>query len=403
MKNLIFLLILSALTFVGCGDDETPTVSTPSTTSYIGSTSGGSVGINALSSLGRSSSSEDINMYSITLSSAGTFVITTATGLEVNGTYTTLSSGFVKLTVTSASGDNAPEAGAIAYGLNVPGLIFFLAPVDGDGEIIPMVTSGVCPSSSQDFLWSMAGAKDGAQNALTNSCNGTSTFGLDIVGRATIDADTLTVSEKYDICNGVPTEGSSELGFSCDSGIGTVTNSGNLDALMYLTAGGGAIVKTSPGTDDEKTIVALSGEDSLAISDLDGNYAGIVFVENSGSGDSLYSVVATIADDKLVVSEWDVENNTASTDPEAIAATVHTFTSNTPTDGMIYGKLDIDSDQTDNSIYAFVTCQADKNANSSGKNVIVCVGQAPNDGGSTEITTAGDGSDDAFSLVLVQK
>ena len=289
----------------------------------------------------------------------------------------------------------------IAYGLNVPGLIFFLAPVnpDGSGEIIPMVSSGTCPSSEQSFLWSMAGMVDGG-DGITRSCDGTTNNeGLDIVGSATISADTLTVNEKYDICN--LDQGVASLGFSCTSGIGTVTNesTGELDAIMYLTQGGGAIVKTSPSTVEEKTIVALEGETSLAIADLAGDYAGVLFIEGEGA-DMTKPMSATIADGKITVSEWDVETNTAVSD--GASGVIHTFSSNTPGAGFIQGELDVDGDYTAPlDTHAYVTCQADLDANSSGKNIVVCVGQAPD--GATEITAPGQGSDNAFSLVLVEK
>ena len=404
MKNFIFSLLLAAM-LGGCGDDEATTANapTPSTTSYIGTISGGAVAPFApLMSSASPTSSEDLGMWSISLTSAGTFVVTNADGLEASGTYESLDSGFVKLTVSLFNGE-APSEDMIAYGLNVPGLIFFLAPVnqDGSGEIIPMVSSGTCPSSEQSFLWSMAGMVDGG-DGMTRSCDGTiNAEGLDIVGNATINANTLTVNNKYDICNF--DQGTAELGFSCTSGIGTVTNqsTGNLDAIMYLTQGGGAIVKTSPGGAEEKTIVALEGEASLAITDLTGDYAGVLFIEGDGTpgSDSTKPVAATIADGKITVSEWDVETNTAVSD--GVSGAIHTFSSNTPGAGFIQGELDVDGDYITLNTHAYVTCQADLNANSSGKNIIICVGQAPD--GATPISTQGEGSDDAFSLVLVKK
>ena len=82
MKNFFFLLIFSTL-LVGCGDDEGDSVSssTGSSVSYIGTISGGSSSL-AHSTLSTSStnSSTDLGMWSITISSSNTFVVTNADG-----------------------------------------------------------------------------------------------------------------------------------------------------------------------------------------------------------------------------------------------------------------------------------------------------------------------------------
>jgi hypothetical protein len=408
MKKLLFLLICSTL-LVGCGDDDGDSVSssTGSSVSYIGTISGGSSSLvpSALS-ISPTTSSTDLGMWSITISSSNTFVVENADGLEVSGTVENLDSGFVKLTVSS-SNESEPQAGDIAYGLNVPGVIFFLAPVGDDGEVIPMVKSGTCPSTETSFLWSLAGAKDSDNNKVTKSCNNTDTEGLDIFGEATINSSEITIPSKYDICDN-SISGDFTGAFSCTDGVATITSEGAVDAYMYLTEGGGAIVKTQPGDSDEKTIVALAGESSLSISDLEGDYAGVLFIENDEEGDdSTKPVSATITSGvsgKIEVTEWDVENNTLKSG--GISGTIHNFESDTPMNGFIKGKLDVDENQSDESIYAFVVCQSDLNANGSGKNIVVCTGQEPkrdSEDNPEQITDPGAGSDNIFSLVLVEK
>ena len=74
--------------------------------------------------------------------------------------------------------------------------------------------------------------------------------------------------------------------------------------------------------------------------------------------------------------------------------------------GFIKGELDVDTDQSDGTTYAFVVCQSDLNANSSGKNIVVCTGQEPkrnSEDDLEEISLPGGGSDNVFSLVLVEK
>lgn len=404
MKNFFFLLIFSTL-LVGCGDDEGDSVSssTGSSVSYIGTISGGSSSL-AHSTLSTSSttSSTDLGMWSITISSSNTFVVTNADGLEVSGTVENLDSGFVKLTVSSAN-ESEPQAGDIAYGLNVPGVIFFLAPVSGDGEVIPMVKAGTCPSTEANFLWSLAGAKDSSSNNITQSCADGGDEGLDIFGQARIDSSEITIPSKYDICDNLISGGFTGA-FSCTDGVATITSEGSVDAYMYLTEGGGAIVKTQPGGGDEKTIVALAGESSLSLGELEGDYAGVLFVEGDEEGnDSTKPVSATISSDQIEVVEWDVESNTAKSGGDS--GIIHSFVSNTPMNGFIKGELDVDGDTNENT-YAYVVCQSDLNANSSGKNIVVCTGQEPNRSGTgelEEITAPGGGSENVFSLVLVEK
>ena len=64
--------------------------------------------------------------YSISLDTGdSTFTVTESeSSMTVNGTYTTLESGFTKLTVESASCDDAPSVGDQAYGIDVPGYLF---------------------------------------------------------------------------------------------------------------------------------------------------------------------------------------------------------------------------------------------------------------------------------------
>ena len=399
MKSLIFSLLLAAM-LGGCGGDDAATsTSTSTSTSYIGTISGGEAPTNtSLMSTNSTSSSEDLGMWSISLNPDGTFNVKNASVLDVSGTYESLDSGFVKLTATSVNGET-PSEEMTAYGLNVPGLIFFLAPINetGVGEIIPMVKSGSCPTSSTDLLWTIVGASDSTDNQITRNCVNAGAEGSDIFGSATITASSLELPAKYDICNN-SLGATTAMDFSCTSGVGTILNGSTVEAYMYLTEGGGAIVKTDPNGTDEKTIVALEKEDSLGYSDIEGVYAGILFIE-SESSDLTKPVKATIADNKIVITEWDVDTNTEVSD--GASGTIHTISDNTPGAGFIHGKIDVGADQTDSSIHAFVTCQADLDANSSGKNIIVCAGQEPDE--STTISLPGEGSDNSFSLVLVEK
>jgi hypothetical protein len=46
-----------------------------------------------------------------------------------------VTAGFLRLTVTDASGKDAPSPGDQGIALEVPGFAFLMKPLDGDGEI----------------------------------------------------------------------------------------------------------------------------------------------------------------------------------------------------------------------------------------------------------------------------
>ena len=58
--------------------------------------------------------------------------------MEISGTYTTLDSGLLKLTVTSSSGTDAPSEGEEGYALHIPGFVLMLSPVGGEGDLVPV-------------------------------------------------------------------------------------------------------------------------------------------------------------------------------------------------------------------------------------------------------------------------
>jgi len=102
------------------------------------------------------------------LATDGSFTITrrdsvsAPVDLTVNGSYEGLASGFLKLTMASASGTNAPSAGDITYTLDVPGYALMLKPLDaGNDQIIPMVRSGECPTVDMDANLVMVKKDDG--------------------------------------------------------------------------------------------------------------------------------------------------------------------------------------------------------------------------------------------------
>ena len=94
--------------------------------------------------------------YLVALDDDGTFHIeisddpSSAADTIVDGIYTRLATGFLDMTVRSASGVDAPSPGDQAIALEIPGFALLLKPLDSNGEIIPMIEAGECPSS--DFV-----------------------------------------------------------------------------------------------------------------------------------------------------------------------------------------------------------------------------------------------------------
>ena len=318
--------------------------------------------------------------YSITFDDgSATFDLTESdSGLNVTGTYTTLSTGFKKLTVGAVSGSLGPSIGDEGYGVDIPGVVFLLHPLEEDSEIIAMVSKGTCPSGDFNMNWIVTSIESDAN--LTNSCD-TGGTGLDALGTVSFNSSTSvgTLPEKYDICN--QNVGSFDLGtISCSSGIGVPSS--DESARMYLTNNGGAIVRIDDGdtTDGEQIIVALPNDSITNLAALDGDYIGLVMSEEDDSGSSVTRVFngqATIESGVMEFDEIDPETGAIIT-TNSVNGTL-TFPEgniNTPNDGFVTGTYDLDTGGVTNKK---TSCMFNENIYDSGKNFIFCVGQDPTD------------------------
>ena len=302
--------------------------------------------------------------YVTTFRSDGTFTLiqypdasSTTADITVDGTYTTLSTGFKKLTVTSATGTGAPSAGDEAYGIEVPGYVFVLKPLGSGDQIIPMVTSGACPSADMTANWAVVNLDSGATVA---SADLGGTFNYDYA------TSTASVPAKFDVSGG--SLGSNTIGTgSCSDGIMTI---GNVD--MYLTDSGGAIVNTDTSDPNNATYIFAFAQTAIGTkSSLDGTYAGLVFNDSGASGSKISPV-------KLVCSSGTCTGN-AYTDVEtgALDSGTVTLTLGTPDtlgDGLILATIDMTGGTTGN-----VICTIDKNAGTSTDIIGSCTGQDPGD------------------------
>ena len=303
--------------------------------------------------------------WTVSLTAAGSFTITrapTAGGtldMTVTGSFTVLSSGYLKLTVSEATGtaSDKPSAGDQAYGMLVPGFAFLLKPMSNAGKIIPMLIAGDCPGSGFNMNW----IKTDDQR----SGNGTTNYiadAIDMYGTANYDSATtaLNIPSRYNLGNASQGAGPAMTG-TCTNGVLTT---GSSDTL-YLTGSGGALVRTSGGD----TIVAMPDQTISAVSDLAGNYSGILFNESvdANTQSETEPVWLTIATDGTAsAGTWsDVDAGTQGSN----AVTMSAFSINTPSNGFVRTTLT----ETGSGNTAPMQCQVSLNVAGTGKNIIFCV------------------------------
>lgn len=311
------------------------------------------------------------------------------------GTYSTLTSGFKLLAITSSDATiDGPTAGDSAYGLDISGLVFFLKPMEDDSELIAMVKSGSCPGSDQTLNWITVdkaevrhltnGNDDTA--CIVDGTEGDGEFGADIFGTFAWDFETnvATLPSKYDICRNSMGSGDVNDGseLTCTNGVVSMGQ-----ANMFLTESGGAIVANQgdADTDDDDEIYLGLPVSELTMSTLAGDYIGLLFVKNDDEDDT-HPIAVTVAS----TGSMDIEG----IDPDGgvydgdIAGTFTFGAANTPSNGFYYGTLSAGEDTNRK-----VVCMANADVSDSGKNFITCIGQVPNDSTQAEM----------YSMLLISK
>ncbi|RMG28234.1 MAG: hypothetical protein D6721_09000 [Gammaproteobacteria bacterium] len=287
--------------------------------------------------------------------------------MTVEGTYEELTSGFLKLTVSSASGANAPHVGDAAYALNVPGYVFILKPMDpGSDQIIPMVKSGSCPTSNLSANWVTVTAERGMNASDSNQ---------DFYGTFTFDpaSSQASLPSRYNFDQ-------TDLGSlslppgSCNEGVLTLTG-----ADMFLTDNGGAIVHLGVDTpsdpSDDQIIFGFAQQSIGDVANLAGDYAGLAFDGNRTSGTGIFPVSITCDNAGNCTGKGIVDIDTNTLTNESVDITLST--ADNPSTGFITGTV-IDTNQP-GSTPGKLGCVVNLNAQGSGKNIISCVGQSPGD------------------------
>ncbi len=287
--------------------------------------------------------------------------------LTVNGSYERLASGFLKLTVASASGTGAPSAGDLAYALDVPGYALMLKPLDAaSDQIIPMVRAGECPTADMDANWVMVKKDDGA---LADDAGREffGTFHFDVVSGTPSLPNNYNLTGFTDLGPGTITAG------TCADGIMSVS-----DAVMYLTSNGGAIVRTGVNDADPSNDAFIFGLEQKAVGSLantDGDYAGWLFDENQASGAKISPVSVSCASSGACTGNivQDIDNNVWNMS-DSVSITLSM--ADDPGTGLISATI---ASSEPGSVAGNMACMADGDAPGSGKKVVSCVGQSPGD------------------------
>ena len=308
--------------------------------------------------------------WDVTFRTAGTFTVTKRANttapvdFTVDGTYTTSTTGFKILTVTSVTGTGGPSAGDKAWAIDVPRYALLLSPMEsGSDQVIPMVASGSCPTADFAANWVIV-KKSNSSDATSSS--------RDFFGSYQYDASTSTATlpSVHALDNAFTNIGANSLGAStCQDGIAQVS-----DAVMYLTTNGGAIVHTQVSNPSEASFIfALAQKSITNVANFDGAYAGMVFDGNFSAGARLIPAGMTCTSGTCsghLLSG--AETGATASDPWTLALT---NTVDSPSAGLITGTLtDNGSANTGN-----VACMIDTDVLDTSKKIMSCVGQSPGD------------------------
>lgn len=341
------------------------------------------IGCSGSSSTTSTVTSDDYNgpgsKWDLSLKNDGSFHIdhrpdiNSAIDYTVDGTYVRETSGFVSLSVTGGTGVNAPSAGSLAWGLEVPGYAMMLKPVDGD-QLIAMVKAGECPTADFDANWVIVKQDRSGGNADANNA------GRDFAGQFHYDFTTGTPSlpVKKALSAGFPgvTGGGIDPGaVTCQDGIMNIPG-----AVMYLTSNGGAIVHTDGGSPSDETddsfIFGLGQKTITNVNEADGQYAGMLFDASSPSGSKIQPVSLNCTSGTcLGTIVTDVTTGALSSDSVTVtlSGSVNDI-GGTGMNGFMTGTIDDGLGGTGNMI-----CMVDPDAIGSGKKIVSCVGQSPGD------------------------
>jgi len=310
--------------------------------------------------------------WNFDLAADGSFNIERSAGvgapvdMTVAGSYSRLSSGFIKLTVASSTGSNAPANGETAWALEVPGYALLVKPMQaGSDQMIAMVASGSCPTGDLNANWVLV-KQDVGRDTSDPTADYTGTFSYN----ATSGIPELP--SKYSITDPTTNLGSFPLSSgSCANGILSFSV-----ATLYLTDNGGAMVHTFGNDltteDDDNFIFALKQKAIANVNAMDGDFVGMLFDETGTAGNKVIPIGLTCVSGTCTGGNV-TDINTGAIDATSTVTVSLSGTVDTPNIGIITGTI-----STDTSI-GNLTCMIDIDVSGTGKKIGSCVGQAPDD------------------------
>jgi len=311
--------------------------------------------------------------WNFNLATDGTFDIERSAGIgapidmTIAGSYSRLSSGFLKLTVGSTTGTNAPAAGETAWAVEVPGYALLVKPIQANSDqMIAMVAAGSCPSGDLMANWVLV-KQEAGMDATNTQSDYIGTFSYNAAsGAASLPAKYSIAAPTVDLGAGVlPANG------GCVDGIWSFS-----DATMYLTNNGGAMVHTFGSSltteDDDNFIFALKQKAIGNVSAMDGDYAGMLFDGAGTAGNKIVPISMSCTSGTCIGANV-VNIDTGAVDTSSTVTVLLSGTVDSPQPGIISGTISTGT-STGN-----VTCMIDINASGTGKKIGSCIGQAPDD------------------------
>jgi hypothetical protein len=264
------------------------------------------------------------------------------------------------MTVSSATGTDAPTVGSNAYGLEVPGVALLVKPVlSSETQIITMVAKGTCPSADFAANWILTQFNSSADVSTTTQ----DAFGTFQWTNATT---TPALPTRYAV-QGYTSVGAGTIsGGTCSNGVMTITG-----GKMFLTSQGGALVKLTDAGSGSSGVFAMPQKTISAGTALTGDYAGLLFNNQETGTNKVKPVKATVNTAGTSITVTGLTDPEAGTVDSTLSGTVSIDTVDAPSAGFIKATV------TSNSSTGKMACMADTNAVSTSKKIIFCVGQSP--------------------------
>jgi hypothetical protein len=337
----LFTMLVAGLWIAGCSNDETevvqpkPFVNPDVAEVYQGTQSPGDVWTWSL---------DKEQGHMIASWDYGTFD-DTSDDIEIEGTFETLPSGFLKVTITKATPENdevKTDGSAWFYALEIPGMAMVIKPEGSiKGDIIAMIPQGDCASipGKYNYIISAPGNRS-AYNPITDEAFGYLDvaedggglslsgykFSLDCIGGACSDTGPI---------NGIPQA-------TCTTGGEVViSESGNTVAKGQFTNAGAMMMDFGLGNGG---VFALrAGETATKAALLDNTYFGVAYMPKNSS-DVTMPVKLSFSENQLGTligtgyQFTDIENNTLDEETGAVVVVDDVI------NGRVLGTMNFDND-----------------------------------------------------------